>query len=85
MNPRRLLLRIRSGAVNNVDFKDATRLLQALGFERLRIEGDHHVFAREDIPEQPNLQPDRTGQAKPYQIRQIKRLVEKYNLYLEEE
>lgn len=84
MNPRRLLERIKSGAVNNVGFGDAVRLLEALGFERLRIEGDHHIFARQDIPEQPNLQPDRSGQTKPYQLRQIKRLVEKYNLSLEE-
>ncbi len=84
MNPKRLLERILAGAVNNVDFGDLSRLLEALGFERLRIEGDHHIFARDGIREQPNLQPDRNGQAKPYQVRQVKRLLEKYDLGLEE-
>lgn len=84
MNPKRVLERITSGAVNNIDFTDLVRLLKALGFERLRIEGDHHIFARDGIREQPNLQPDRSGQAKPYQVRQIKGLIEKYDLSLEE-
>ena len=85
MNPKRLLQRIRSGALNNVSFNDLTRLLVALGFELMRIEGDHHIYARPDLREQPNLQPDRNGQAKRYQVRQLQRLVEKYNLDLEEE
>ena len=38
--------------------------------------------ARPDIPELINVQPVQ-GEAKPYQIRQFLRLVEKYNLRLE--
>ena len=37
-----------------------------------------------DVPEQVNLQ-EVEGEAKPYQIRQVLRLVERYNLRLEEE
>lgn len=84
MNPKRLLRKIRSGGLNNIAFNDLRRLLSALDFELLRIEGDHYIFARDDIREQPNLQPDRNGQAKPYQVKQLQRLVEKYNLGLEE-
>lgn len=83
MKPSRLLVRLASGAVTNVDFSDAVRLVEALGFEELRIAGSHHVFARPGIVEQLNLQ-DRRGQAKPYQLRQLMKLVQRYDLSVEE-
>jgi predicted RNA binding protein YcfA (HicA-like mRNA interferase family) len=46
MKPSSLLVRLASGAVTNVEFSDALRLVEALGFEELRIAGSHHVFAR---------------------------------------
>jgi len=57
-------------------------LVEALGFERRRVSGSHHIYAHPDIPELINLQ-DARGQAKPYQVRQILRLVERYDLKLE--
>ncbi len=83
MKPSRLLFRLSSGAVTNVDFSDAQLLLEALGFEEVRVTGSHHVYVRVDIPEQLNLQ-DRRGQAKPYQLRQLIALVKRYNLTIEE-
>jgi hypothetical protein len=83
MKPSRLLLRLSSGAITNVDFSDAQLLLQALGFEEVRVTGSHHVYVRVDIPEQLNLQ-DRRGQAKPYQLRQLIALVKRYDLTIEE-
>lgn len=83
MKPGRLLLRLSSGSVTNVDFSDAQLLLEALGFEEVRVTGSHHVYVRVDIPEQLNLQ-DRRGQAKPYQLRQLIALVRRYNLRIEE-
>ena len=83
MQPSRLLVRLASGAVTNVEFSDALRLVEALGFEELRIAGSHHVFARPGIAEQLNLQ-DRRGQAKPYQLRQLVTLVRRYGLTIEE-
>lgn len=83
MKPSRLLVRLASGAVTNVEFSDALRLVEALGFEELRIAGSHHVFARPGIAEQLNLQ-DRRGQAKPYQLRQLMTLVQRYDLRVEE-
>ena len=47
------------------------------------MNGSHHVFVHPDIPELVNLQ-DVNGEAKPYQIRQLLRLVERYNLRLED-
>ncbi|MHB1702509.1 MAG: type II toxin-antitoxin system HicA family toxin [Acidobacteriaceae bacterium] len=83
MKPSRLLLRLRSGAVTNVGFSDAQLLLEALGFEEVRVTGSHHVYVRLDVPEQLNLQ-DRQGQAKPYQLRQLISLVKRYDLTIEE-
>ena len=85
MNAKKLLERMASNAYRNVSFGDLTRLVEALGFRLMRVEGSHHVYAKEDIREQPNLQPDRNGQAKAYQVRQVQKLIEKYDLSLEDE
>jgi hypothetical protein len=61
-----------------------TRLVEAFGFELRRTSGSHHVYAHQDVRELLNLQ-DVRGQAKPYQIRQFLRLVERYALRMEEE
>ena len=71
------------GDVANVAFGDLCALAEALGFELRRVSGSHHVFAHPDIPQLINLQSVR-GQAKPYQIRQLVRLVERYDLRIED-
>lgn len=58
-------------------------LVEAFGFVLLRVSGSHHIFGRGDVLEQVNLQVV-NGEAKPYQIRQFFRIVERYNLRLEE-
>ena len=83
MRPSELLARLVRGAVANVDFVDAQRLMEALGFEELRVRGSHHIYARVAVPEQLNLQEAR-GQAKPYQLRQLVNLVRRYDLSIEE-
>lgn len=83
MNRRQLLWRLSQGAVHNTDFNDFTDLLQGLSFELIRISGSHHVFSHPGIPEILNLQPVK-GEAKPYQIRQLLRLVERYNLQVKD-
>jgi predicted RNA binding protein YcfA (HicA-like mRNA interferase family) len=84
MDNRRLLTRLARGDVRNVRFADLCRLVEALGFQCRRVRGSHHVFAHSDVPELINLQ-EVGGQAKPYQVRQLLRLVERYDLTLEEE
>jgi len=59
-------------------------LVEGFGFRLVRVSGSHHIFAHPDIPQLVNLQSAR-GEAKPYQIRQFLRLVEQYNLRLEDE
>ena len=83
MKRRRLLGRLSRGEVYNVAFADFVDLLEGFGFKLARTSGRHHIFSRQDIIENINLQPMR-GEAKPYQIRQLLRLVERYNLPLED-
>jgi hypothetical protein len=47
-----------------------------LGFELRRVSASHHVFAHSAITELLNIQSVR-GEAKPYQLRQLMRLVER--------
>ena len=84
MDTKRLLARIARGELANVSFSDMRRLVEAFGFELRRTSGSHHVFVHPDVLELLNLQ-DVRGQAKPYQIRQFLRLVERYALSMEDE
>ena len=83
MKPDRLLSRIKYGEVNNVRFADLLRLCRSLGFDVLRTSGSHHILGHRLFAEMVNLQEVR-GEAKPYQIRQLVRLVERYNLQIED-
>ena len=62
----------------NIRFSDLRALMQHLGFEE-RIRGSHHLYRREGVAEKVNLQRD-DGNAKPYQVRQVRRLIQKYKL-----
>jgi predicted RNA binding protein YcfA (HicA-like mRNA interferase family) len=83
MNRRKLLQRLSQGALHNVRFQDMISLLEGFGFQLVRIEGSHHVFTHPTIQELVNLQ-DVRGEAKPYQIRQFLRIIERYDLKLED-
>lgn len=65
----------------NVKFNDFITTIVAFGFSLNRITGSHHIYDHPDVPQSMSIQPDK-NQAKPYQIRQFLRLVEKYNLKL---
>jgi predicted RNA binding protein YcfA (HicA-like mRNA interferase family) len=84
VDPRRLLARLARGDVANVSFSDMRRLVETFGFELRRTSGSHHVFVHREVRELVNLQ-DVRGQAKPYQVRQFLRLVERYALRMEDE
>ena len=70
------ILRGRSDA--NIRFAELCALLQYLGFEE-RIRGSHHIFRKQGVAEKLNLQRD-DGHAKPYQVRQVRRVILKYKL-----
>ncbi len=81
MNNRKRLQKVIASPVN-VRFGDMVTLVEGFGFRLLRTSGGHHIFGRTGIPEQVNLQ-NIGGKAKPYQIRQFLKIVERYNLELE--
>ena len=83
MNKRKLLQKVLSGS-KNVRFGDVRTLMEAFGFQVVRVSGSHHIFAHPEVPELVNIQ-DRKGKAKPYQIRQFLQLVEQYNLWFGDE
>jgi len=70
--------------LKNIAFGDIITIVEGFGFRLDRVSGSHHIFVHEAIPELVNLQEVR-GEAKPYQIRQFLRLIERYNLRLEDE
>ena len=83
MKSRKTLERILAGS-RNIRFEDMTRLVKAFGFRLSRVNGSHHIFVRNGVPELVNLQ-SVNGQTKPYQVRQFLDLVETYDLRLESE
>lgn len=60
MNKKKLLAKILAGT-KNVKFKEIEVLIKAFGFELARINGSHHIYNRDDIPEIINIQ-NRHGQ-----------------------
>jgi len=68
----------------NFRFSDMVTLVEAFGFRLSRSGGSHHIFMHPEVAEFLNLQ-EVQGKAKPYQISQFLRLVERYNLSLEED
>lgn len=66
----------------NIDFKQLCNLLYALNFNK-KIIGDHHIFTKDGIEEIINIQPA-GSKAKAYQVRQIRDIIVKYSLDLEE-
>jgi predicted RNA binding protein YcfA (HicA-like mRNA interferase family) len=82
MKPRKVLESIVGGS-RNVRFDDMVGLLKAFGFVQARTSGSHHIFVHPGINELVNLQKVQ-GEAKPYQVRQFLKLVERYHLTLED-
>ena len=77
----KFLKKLVQGHLRNVPFPDLEKLIKNFGFHLARQSGSHRFFYHPEIPELINLQ-EVKGEAKPYQIRQFLRLVEKYNIKL---
>lgn len=77
----KLLERLLSGTADrSFRFADLCALLQRLGFVEHRRVGSHRIFIHAKVAEILNLQPRNTGEAKPYQVRQVRVVVLKYGL-----
>lgn len=80
----KLLIKILRGSSDkNIDFEGLRNLLLRLGFEE-RIKGSHHILTKEGIEEILNLQP-KSGNAKPYQVKQVRNIIVKYQLNVDED
>lgn len=62
----------------NILFSEFCSILNHFGFEE-RINGDHHIFTRNDVEEILNLQP-KNGKAKIYQVKQVRNIFLKYKI-----
>ena len=82
MNKRKLLQKLIAGS-KNIRFNEATAIAEAFGFRLDRISGSHHIFLHPDLSELVNLQ-NVKGKAKPYQIKQLLKIIEKNNLHMED-
>jgi predicted RNA binding protein YcfA (HicA-like mRNA interferase family) len=83
MKPRKILEKLLAGSLN-VSFGDFCKLIAAFGFRLSRVRGSHNIYVHPSITELVNVQ-NVGGQAKPYQVRQFLKLVEEYNLSLEDD
>ncbi len=83
MKKRKLLQKLLSGS-KNIRFSEAISCAEAFGFRLERINGSHHIFVHPEVPELVNLQ-NVKEKAKPYQVKQLLQLIERYNLQMEGE
>ena len=75
----KLLLSILSGTRDkSLLFADLQTVLDRLGFQ-CRIRGDHFIYTRDDVEEIINIQPV-GNKAKPYQVKQVRNIILKYQL-----
>jgi hypothetical protein len=73
------LRRLLSGTSDKgIRFDDLCSLLLSLGFES-RVNGSHHLFRKTGVEEKINLQRD-GGNAKPYQVKQVRAVILKFKL-----
>jgi hypothetical protein len=66
----------------NIKFSELREILIKFGFAE-RIKGDHHIFTMNGIMEIINIQPLRDGNAKAYQVKQIRNIILKYKIHKE--
>jgi len=83
MKKRKLLQKLLS-ETKNIRFSEAVAGAEMFGFRLERINGSHHIFIHPEVAELVNLQ-DVKGKAKPYQVKQLLQLIERYNLQMEDE
>ena len=62
----------------SIQFSDLQAVLDRLEF-RCRIRGDHFIYTRDGVDEIINLQPI-GGKAKPYQVKQVRGIILRYQL-----
>ena len=79
----KLLLQILRGTADaNIAFDDLCQLLRRFEFEE-RTRSSHHIFRKQGVDEKINLQRE-GSKAKVYQVRQVRAVILKYKLGVDE-
>jgi len=79
-----VLVRVLRGSSDaGIRFDYLRTILRRLGFQE-RIRGSHYIFTRDGVQEILNLQP-RGSMAKPYQVKQVRKVLVQYKLAEEAE
>lgn len=79
----KLILKILTGRSDkNFKFKDLCSVLNKLGFQS-RIKGSHHIYFHTNVDEIINIQ-NIKGLAKAYQVKQVREIIVKYKLSIDE-
>lgn len=73
-----LIKLLRGNADQNFSFEELRKLILNLGFDE-RISSSHHIYSKTGVDEIINIQP-KQNKAKPYQVKQVRNLVIKYKL-----
>ncbi len=68
--------------LKNIRFKRLCMIAEAFGFQSKGGRGSHRIYYQEGIKELLNFQ-NVSGKAKPYQVRQLIKIIEKYDLFEE--
>ena len=69
---------------NNIRFKKICKIAEVFGFKQRKGKGSHHIFIHPEVNELLNFQ-NVSGKAKPYQVKQLIKIIEKYGLLEEDE
>jgi hypothetical protein len=69
--------------LKNLRFKRLCLIAEAFGFQYKGGKGSHIIYIKEGIEELLNFQ-NVNGKAKPYQVRQLIKIIEKYELLSED-
>jgi predicted RNA binding protein YcfA (HicA-like mRNA interferase family) len=78
--PAKVLERVIEGQ-GSISFRDLERLLLALGFRHDRTSGSHRIYIHPMVTRPLSVQP-RGNDAKPYQVRQLRAMIEEFGLKL---
>ncbi len=81
---RKIFLKVLSGQSDkNIKFEELCLLLEKLGFE-MRINSSHHIFRKSGVTDKINLQKD-GSEAKPYQVKQVRKVIIEYKMEIVDE
>lgn len=72
------LLQLVFDVTASMRFEDACKIAELIGFSRKGGQGSHVIYGRDDEMRLLNFQ-NRNGTIKPYQIRQLRDMVKKYD------